>query len=289
MRIGTHNGPFHADETLAIAILLALVPAAEVVRTRDAAKLADCSVVVDVGGVYDVNACRFDHHQIEGKPADRENGIPFSSAGLVWKHFGRDMVSCVEVQNLVDAKLFQAIDALDNGVGTRNITEGVEHATFSDMISGFNPTWLEPSAPADFDAAFMKAVEHATVTLRRVIAECEAEFAAADLVLNQKTSVVVIQKYAPVMDNIVRHLPDARFLVYPSPGGEWMVQCVPTKVGGFDQRKPLPESWADKRGADLDAVTGESGGVFCHKFRFIAGAHTKEQAINLAYLALESA
>lgn len=37
---------------------------AALVRTRDPNKLADCDVVVDVGGVYDADKFRFDHHQV---------------------------------------------------------------------------------------------------------------------------------------------------------------------------------------------------------------------------------
>ena len=32
-------------------------------RTREPAELAQCEVVVDVGGVYDPNQQRYDHHQ----------------------------------------------------------------------------------------------------------------------------------------------------------------------------------------------------------------------------------
>lgn len=36
---------------------------AEVVRTRDPELLAECDVVVDVGGEYDPERHRYDHHQ----------------------------------------------------------------------------------------------------------------------------------------------------------------------------------------------------------------------------------
>lgn len=36
---------------------------AEVVRTRDPERLAECDVVVDVGGEYDPERHRYDHHQ----------------------------------------------------------------------------------------------------------------------------------------------------------------------------------------------------------------------------------
>ena len=64
--IGTHNGHFHADEALAVYMLRKHVPTysnAKLVRTRDPKLLEECHTVVDVGGVYDAAANRYDHHQ----------------------------------------------------------------------------------------------------------------------------------------------------------------------------------------------------------------------------------
>ena len=63
--IGTHDGKFHCDEVLACYMLRRLPEYcdAEIKRSRDPAVLADCDVVVDVGGVYDPAIHRYDHHQ----------------------------------------------------------------------------------------------------------------------------------------------------------------------------------------------------------------------------------
>ena len=58
----------------------------DLIRTRDASKLATCDVVVDVGGVYDPSTHRYDHHQrgfteVFGGKFDTK----LSSAGLVYK------------------------------------------------------------------------------------------------------------------------------------------------------------------------------------------------------------
>ena len=87
--LGTHSGTFHCDEALAV-FLLRLLPAygptAPLVRSRDPAVLEECTVVVDVGGVYDAQALRFDHHQ---RGFEEVFGSGFStklsSAGLVYK------------------------------------------------------------------------------------------------------------------------------------------------------------------------------------------------------------
>ena len=63
--IGTHNGKFHCDEALA-CYMLQLLPEykqTSILRTRDQEQLKDCTVVVDVGGVYDPSIHRYDHHQ----------------------------------------------------------------------------------------------------------------------------------------------------------------------------------------------------------------------------------
>ena len=64
-KIGTHNGTFHCDEALACFMLKQLpeYKHADIVRTRNPEELSKCDVVVDVGGVYDADKHRYDHHQ----------------------------------------------------------------------------------------------------------------------------------------------------------------------------------------------------------------------------------
>lgn len=58
----------------------------DLTRTRDPAILDTCSIVVDVGGVYDESKQRFDHHQ-RGFEEVFGHGFAtkLSSAGLVYK------------------------------------------------------------------------------------------------------------------------------------------------------------------------------------------------------------
>lgn len=65
IKIGTHDGRFHADELLSIVMLRTLpeYKAARIIRTRADNLLDRCDVVVDVGKVYDPARNRFDHHQ----------------------------------------------------------------------------------------------------------------------------------------------------------------------------------------------------------------------------------
>ena len=99
--IVTHSGTFHADEALAIAMLRRL-PAYQhhqIVRTRDPALIATGDIVVDVGGEYQPQKNWFDHHQrsftenYSKKP--QHSKIKLSSAGLVYKHFGQQVIETI--------------------------------------------------------------------------------------------------------------------------------------------------------------------------------------------------
>ncbi|KAF2863999.1 metal-dependent protein hydrolase [Piedraia hortae CBS 480.64] len=127
--IGTHNGQFHADEALAV-YLLRLLPNythASLVRTRDPDVLKTCTVVVDVGGEHDHEARRYDHHQRGFEATFPGKHTKLSSAGLVWMHYGKDIINAVtglqtgsEQCGLLHQKLYddmiEAFDANDNGI-----------------------------------------------------------------------------------------------------------------------------------------------------------------------------
>lgn len=94
--ICTHSGTFHADEALAVFMLkqLAEYRDANIVRTRDMNIINEADIVVDVGAVYDPKTHRYDHHQREFQETfSKDYSIKLSSAGLVYKHFGKRVLA----------------------------------------------------------------------------------------------------------------------------------------------------------------------------------------------------
>ena len=110
--IATHNGTFHADDVFGVAVLMLLHPHAELVRTRDARRIAEADFAVDVGGEWDVARGRFDHHQ-RGFSGARPNGVVYASAGLVWAAFGVTLVRRLFGLAGADPALAQAVGTLD--------------------------------------------------------------------------------------------------------------------------------------------------------------------------------
>ena len=79
---------FHCDEALACFMLqhTAEFRGCPIVRSRDPKVLEGCTIVVDVGAVYDPAKHRYDHHQRGfAETLDDKHTMKLSSAGLVYK------------------------------------------------------------------------------------------------------------------------------------------------------------------------------------------------------------
>ena len=284
----THAGVFHADEVLAAAIL-SHCGVRSVLRAYTVPEsLAAGAVVFDVGGGA------YDHH-MSGGNGSRENGVPYSSCGLIWRDYG--LRACIgvlgegscavpeEVWASVDAGLIQLVDAADNGVGERY------DAGFTAMIAEFNPPW---NSRASADEAFLAAVEFADTVLinriRSVGAVSEAKTLVEQALEKTEGPILVLDRYMTWRDALASF--GARgerilFVVYPAIRGGFNCQCVPPPGEPFAQKLPLPESWRGLSREELRKLTGVSTAIFCHPGGFLCGAETCEDAVRLAKLVIK--
>ncbi|MDP2636486.1 MULTISPECIES: MYG1 family protein [unclassified Pseudoalteromonas] len=286
MTVVTHDGNFHADDVFSIAVLKTIFPTLTLIRTRDKHVISQADIVIDVGNEYDPETGRFDHHQRGGAGA-RENGIPFSSFGLVWKKYGLDLCAGNQVvADSVDAGLVSTIDAIDCGY-----VEGVEQGiSLSQTISMFNPTWQEDG---NFDECFNEAVEFAQRLLKRFISSASGSAAAKKIVAKAITDaddprVIILKQYTPWKKTVHSLSDQALYMIYPSHSGKWIIQTVPVEPGSFEDRKSLPKEWAGLSGEELQTVTGIEDANFCHNGLFIAGADSFTSVMNMASLALQN-
>lgn len=121
--LGTHNGKFHLDEVMATAILINIFPDARLLRTRDEYALKQCDIIYDIGGVFNVDTLRFDHHQrYFDETFSSEFDVKLSSAGLVYRHFSDLLLQkyginpSKEIIKEIYEEYFMHIDAHDNGI-----------------------------------------------------------------------------------------------------------------------------------------------------------------------------
>ncbi|MFT5887525.1 MAG: uncharacterized UPF0160 family protein [Zhongshania sp.] len=283
--IATHNGNFHADDVFSVAALKSLYPSCKLIRTRNLEIIGKADIVLDVGGEYDPDAGRFDHHQ-RGGAGERDNGIPYSSFGLIWQKYGLEICQGKqEVANSVDAGLVSTIDAIDCG-HVEGVSKGI---SLSQTISMFNPTWQEDG---DFDSCFDEAVKFASRVLTRFIASANGGISAKEIVAKaiadaEDPRVIVLEKYTPWKRTVHALSEEALFIIFPSPSGQWRIQAVAVEPGSFEDRKSLPKAWAGLSDDALKAVTGIDDAMFCHNGLFIAGAESFKSVMKMASIALQ--
>jgi uncharacterized UPF0160 family protein len=312
MVIVTHGGKFHADDAWALAVLKVLFPECEIARTRDPALIEAADFAVDVGGIWDPATGRFDHHQ-KGFSATRPTGVPYASAGLVWKEYGARCVSALaaahtghqltddsaqQIAYAIDADIVQYLDLSDVGAA-KNAPGGYG---LSAVISGFNPNWLDEQRVGYGDGAEayrLSQFQRAMAVLTDIMINSVKYRVGALLALEQVRQAEVLEggrmlflknSALPWSTVVRKEMPKVLFVISHSLSEQrYLIHTVPVSTESFEARADLPGPWAGLRDAELAAVTGVPDATFCHNGRFIAAARSFEGIRIMAKQALQAA
>lgn len=319
LQICTHSGSFHADEALAV-YMLRLLPKwenAKLVRSRNSDDWEASDIVMDVSGKYDA-VKYFDHHQREFTTTFNDKyATKLSSAGLIYKHFGEEILSHVceyteadsaKLQYLFDkvyADFIEAVDANDNGItkfpDQDNLQPRFKDRNFSiaGMVSNLNPSWDQEPTDADFDAQFLKASALIGEAFLNYVTYMGKSFLKAkqyvidavksktDDKIIEFTTFVPWKEHLFTVEKEMNIEGDILYAIFPDNSGSWRIAAVPVSSTSFDSRKKLPEPWRGLRDDALSEKTGVPGCVFIHAAGFIGGAQTREAALQLAKMAVE--
>lgn len=298
VQIVTHNGSFHSDDVFAAAVLSLYFESSntpyKITRSVDEQVIQNADIVFDIGGVYDPESNRFDHHQ-KGGAGDRENGIPYAAFGLIWKHYGLDLCDGdEEVWKQIDTSVVQPIDAGDNGVNIFESThEEISPVLIQGLIGSFNISFDEN--PDLVDERFGEVVAVCVRYIERVIHQTQAQQQVKQAVKKaykesqDKRFIVLDTEYGRMPITIaVSEFSEVLYFVYPSNRAGWSVCASRVKLEGFESKKPFPESWRGLRDDQIARASGVEGAVFCHNSGFLCAAKTREAAIELARKALKA-
>lgn len=273
MPVHVHNGTFHADDVLSVALLRTIDPSWRVVRTRTLPKRC---FAVDVGGGL------YDHHQRIVPRWDTYDTAHCGASRLFTDPHFRKVFG--EAANLgepgfryLEKNLLVPVAQEDNG------REGASPLSW---VRYLNPAW---NSKASEDESFEEAVGTASTVLSKLIdsarAAEEAESELADL---RDTPYQQIPAGLPGWQE--RLAPTkARFVTYKK-DGTWYVQAVPVSAEDrFSMKTPHPESWRGLQSDALSARSGIPGAVFCHPSGFISGWKDPLAAHDAAELAMRLA
>jgi uncharacterized UPF0160 family protein len=268
--------------------------------------------------VYDPERQRFDHHQREFTGTFSEKfKTKLSSAGLVYKHFGREILSNIinsetdpdqrdQVPAIVDSfydKIYkdfmEHVDGIDNGV---TVADGElkyhVSTTLSSRVNRFNPPWNQLFTTATLNDGFKQAMLlTGTEFVNYVLDLYKSWWPARSIVQkalqerrslegNEAGQLVVLPIACPWKDHLFE-LEGAGeapvlYVVYPDSGGSWRIQAVPETPNSFHSRKKLPEVWCGLRDQQLSEKVGLAGCIFVHASGFIGGHQTRDGALHMA-------
>lgn len=329
--IGTHSGVFHCDEILACFMLQQLpkYEKARIVRTRDDVILKDCDIVVDVGSVYDPEKYRFDHHQksfehtlgsVRPEFAGKFSKVRLSSAGLIYAHFGEDVIQRViqqqhngqplddeclrRVYEKVYESFIQEIDGIDNGVPQFPDEPVYRISThLSARIGHFNSQWNSTDA-FDEQAQFEKAkqlagAEFIDSVMYFATVWWPARAIVSDAIkkrfeLHESGKIIEFTESCPWK----QHLYDLEaqqecegqilYCLFNASPTDYRVIGVPKTANSFVCRKFLPAAWRGVRDDQLNGVSGVADARFVHATGFIGGAGSRDGTLEMAIKALEA-
>lgn len=297
----THSGGFHADELMSSVILTRLFPEAALRRSRSADWItpAPDRIVYDVGGAYDPAARIFDHHQREAPL--REDGQPYSSFGLIWKHFGAEYLQSHGIPEAAieaaltkfDADFVLPVDLVDNGAVNLSAAGPLSSLTLPGLLETLKPVFDETDPEAEtraFHAALAIARAFVEAWVGQLAAKLRAEAVVQQaIVAAGPARVLELPMGMPFRPTVVKMGADHLLFVVHPRGTDWCITGIRRKSDDFALRADLPAAWAGLRDAELEAATGVPGATFCHNGRFIAAAKTREAILAMADLAVRAA
>lgn len=290
-----------------------------IVRTRDSEVLKTLDTNVDVGGVYDPETLRYDHHQSTFKEVwDPENektkGIKLSSAGLVYRHYGREFIKNMTkhiwnqdlsedqieyVYPLLYKKLILEVDAIDNGVSEAENMKYFISSGLASRVARMNPDWQEPTTENTQHVQFKKCLSIAEEELAWKLKDLtQSRMKAYEIVKEQfdrrfnfhesgellllksgcpwKSSLLEIEKNTGCEGQI-------KFVFFPDlSGSAWRISTVPPFEGSFEQRVGIKKEWCGLRDSELAKVSGVEDAIFVHANAFIGGAKSQASVVKMA-------
>lgn len=318
-RIGTHDGKFHCDEVLGCFMLKQLpeYKDAKIVRSRDPEVLKECDIVIDVGAEYSHEEKRYDHHQKEFTEnlqslTGINHRIRLSSAGLVYAHYGKEVIKAMTKKSLKEEELhlvycqvyshiIKEVDAKDNGIETcfHNPMYRI-YTDLSSRVAKLNPNSFSQNLTEE--GQFQVAYE----LVGKEFIECVDNFVnqwlpsriyvseALDNRLDVDSSGQIVElpltglpwaTHLKVLEAEKGIDPEILFVIFPDSMNGWRVQAVPMD-DGFELRRKVLSKCTGLRNEVLVEECKVSDALFVHHTGFIGGSSSREGAIKMAQLSL---
>ena len=285
----THSGTMHADEVFSTAFLELYKKDIKLFRTTNVDAKDYKSKII-----YDIGYGEFDHHMVDAKK--RENGIKYSSFGLLWDKFGKKYLKQEKVEEIDEVfdyivkDLVEQIDAIDNGDFPK-IQSKYKVKTLSDVFKLFNPKIYSSE---EENKQFIKAVKVAKIILEEEILYAVTKVKANKIIkeklkVNDNKQYLVLTEYIPYEETILNEElgNNILFVIFPSTRGGYTIKTVPKSNEDKSLRMSFPTAWRGLKDEELEKKSNIKGLVFCHNNLFIATTKSLDVALEVVNKVIE--
>lgn len=298
MIIQTHNGKIHSSECVSIALLTNYYAKKDqevkVARSRGELK---SDVLIDVGCIYDFETLRFDYHQEDFCEKWPKSEILLSSAGLIWRHFGKELLQMYleanfedfdhnsdetleELQNIIYFKLFLEIDANANNLSIGN---GIDNLNIPNIVKAINSddTSNDEIQNNNFYKAIHLIAEIFDIKFREIINNY-FNF-SRDLQIVKRCDLsspyIIVEENIPTIFKCLNTLnSNVKFVIFTNDDDEYTVK---TRRNGHKYNPICPIS------QDISSkLTKPEDLIFVHKACFLAKCSTLETAKEIVSISL---
>ncbi|ELP85627.1 hypothetical protein EIN_409160 [Entamoeba invadens IP1] len=321
--VATHASNFHCDDVSASVLLgyTNLYRHHRLIRTLDPIELNRCDLVFDIGGVYDPDTNRYDHHQ-KGfvETYSSQHTIRLSSCGLIYKHFGKEIIANVidfidpfgekltaDQLSWLELKIYNsfiiAIDANDNGIDPYDGTPLFrDSTTLPARVAKLNSKGngmlrMEQFMKAQelvrsefiefFSAIYFKVIPSlppvSDVFKTREKYDAEGRILVFKNKCNWRDFLEDLETEEALKTGKLRQV--LYVVSFDDTRGQWGCIAVPIAQGSFKMRKPFPLPWRGLRDEKMSEVTGVEGSVFTHNSGFLCCHKTYDGMLKLTQLA----
>lgn len=295
INIITHDNRFHASDVVAYTLINEIYPNNMLTRTSDENEIKQGEILISVGCQYDPANNKFDNHQYTNEYFNPSCTVPMSSAGMVYKKYGKEYIMHIlnieSVSNNVFNKIYELcikeIDSNDNG-GRCHYKKSSDHIPNTNIYTIIsNANHVDTTNHEEQMTQFMRCVEWTRFTLETIIKDTyrkcsvfeeEYKYIRSKLEENVDQSFIVSDKELTSYFDVFKKCRDEidmsniHWIIYPKKTS-WRVCKI------FNHSKKLQTLYFIKKN-----LTNKDDLEFVHRDRFTAGTKTLDSAIEIATL-----
>lgn len=272
----TNGGVFNLASVFSTAILSKVIDDLKVYRSSEPYINPSQDVII-----YDIGDGRYNPFPSK-KDSVRENNINYSSAGLIWKDFGHEIVKSTPnpdwVWEFIDINLIMDIDSSYMSTSS---------TCLSNLILTFNPNW---DSNETNNEAFLKAVDFAKNILNNYLnyacSLCKAEKIVEEQIEKSENSILILEKEMPWKNTLLNSenskAQNILFAIYPdSSSKSFVFEEIPVSIDDIlTSRKSIPDDWKGLTPSTLYKKTGIQDALYCPPLGKTGHSKTLEGAID---------